>query len=116
MRRILLSVWAMSLAVGAARAEAPWQPVGLGGSGGLFTMAISPLDPRLMMVNSDMSAAYRSRDGGRTWQMIHHRMLHCNTRCPPVFHPTVPERVYAVSGDNNGIRVSDDGGTTWRPL
>src|SRR5262249_34133128 len=121
MRLAVLSVCvcAVALARPAARAAAQWEPVGLGGSGGsggIFALAVSPLDPRLMMVNCDMGAAYVSRDAGRTWQMIHHRMLHGNTRCCPVYHPTIPNRLYAVSGGTNEIRVSDDAGTNWRPL
>jgi len=116
MWQAVLSVWAMMLATAAAPVENQWQPVGLGGSGGMFAMAVSPVDPRLMMVNCDMSAAYVSHDAGRTWQMINYRMMHGNTRCCPVFHPTMRDRIYAVSGGNNELRVSDDAGITWRPL
>jgi hypothetical protein len=42
-----------------------WEPVGLSGGGALFAPAISPVDPNLMMLNCDMSAAYVSEDGGR---------------------------------------------------
>ena len=116
MQQTLMTIWAMSLAVVGASSDEPWQPVGLGGSGGMFALAVSPLDPQLMMLNCDMSGAYITRDGGRTWRMIHHRMLGSNTRCSPVFHPTVPGRVYAVSGDMDELRLSEDAGTTWRPL
>jgi photosystem II stability/assembly factor-like uncharacterized protein len=110
------SVWAITLATAAATAQQQWQPVGLGGSGGMFSLAVSPVDPRLMMINCDMSAAYVSHDAGRNWQMIHLKMMHGNTRCCPVFHPTVRDRIYAVSGGNNELCLSDDAGVTWRPL
>ena len=116
MRQVILSTWAVLLTLSAASAEGPWEPVGLGGSGGMFAMAVSPVDPRLMMLNCDMSGAYVSRDAGRTWRMIHASMLHSNTRCCPAFHPTLAGRIYAVSGGSNEIRVSDDAGATWRPL
>jgi len=116
MRRVLLSVWTMTLAVSAASAEEPWQPVGLGGSGGMFAMAVSPVDSRLMMLNCDMSGAYVTADAGRTWRMIHHNMLGSSTRCSPAFHPTIAGRVYAVYGGGSEVRVSDDAGTSWRPL
>jgi len=115
MRRVFLSLCAILLAAVTARAEGPWQPVGLGGSGGMFAMAVSPLDPRLMIVNCDMSGSYITRDAGRTWQMIHHKMLPSNTRCSPAFHPANASRIYAAGGDNV-LRTSDDAGTTWRPL
>ena len=116
MQHTILTVWAMSLAVVGAHSDEPWQPVGLGGSGGMFALAVSPLDPQLMMVNCDMSGAYITRDGGRTWHMIDHRMLSSSTRCSPLFHPTVPGRIYAISGDANELRLSEDAGITWRPL
>jgi len=37
-----------------------WEPVGLSGGGGMFSPAISPADPDLMMINCDMSDAYIS--------------------------------------------------------
>jgi hypothetical protein len=57
----------------------PWQPIGISGGGGMFTPAISPADPNLMMLNCDMSAAYISEDGGRNWRMIGHAQLRSDT-------------------------------------
>jgi photosystem II stability/assembly factor-like uncharacterized protein len=114
-------MWVLSLAAAAlvgsvsAVAEEPWQPAGLGGMGGMFAMAVSPVDPQQMMVNCDMSGAYVTHDGGRTWHMIHHKQLGGNTRCSPAYHPMIANRVYAVNG-NNELRVSDDAGATWRPV
>ena len=68
-----------------------WEAVGLSGGGGMFTPAISPADPDLMMLNCDMSAAYVSEDGGRNWRMVHQAQLRSDTRCRPAFHPTNPE-------------------------
>jgi photosystem II stability/assembly factor-like uncharacterized protein len=116
MRRMFLSVCLASLAVSTAYAVEQWQPVGLGGMGGMFSMAVSPLNAKLMIVNCDMSAAYLTRDGGHNWQMIHLQMLHGNTKCSPVFHPTIADRVYAANGGNSELRRSDDAGVTWRPL
>jgi photosystem II stability/assembly factor-like uncharacterized protein len=82
----------------------------------MFSLAVSPVDSRQMMINCDMSGTYVSHDAGKTWQMIHHKMLGSSTRCCPVFHPTIADRVYAVSGDTNELRVSDDAGVTWRPV
>jgi photosystem II stability/assembly factor-like uncharacterized protein len=102
------------LATAAAKAEGVWRPVGLGGMGGMFAMAVSPVDPQQMMVNCDMSGAYVTHDGGRTWHMIHHKLLGGNTQCSPMYHPRIANRIYAVSG-NNELRVSNDGGETWNP-
>jgi hypothetical protein len=66
----------------------PWEPVGFSGGGGMYTPAISPADPNLMMLNCDMSAAYISEDGGRNWRMINQAQLRSDTRCRPAFHQT----------------------------
>src|SRR2546430_617982 len=87
------------------RASAAWEPVGLSGGGAMFTPAISPADPKRMMVNCDMSAAYVTGDGGRSWRMIHYSQLHASTRCRPAFHPTDPNVIYAADG-GSGLKVS----------
>ncbi len=88
-----------------------WEPVGLSGGGGMFTPAISPADPNLIMVNCDMSAAYLSEDGGRNWRMIHQAQLRSDTQCRPAFHPTDPNIIYASSGGR--LKVSRDRGRTF---
>jgi len=64
----------------------------------MFTPAISPADPNLMMLNCDMSAAYFSEDGGRNWRTIRHAQLRSDTACRPVFHPADADILYASSG------------------
>lgn len=111
--RVGLVIASFSLAAACATASEPisWEPVGLSGGGGMFTPAISPADPNLMMLNCDMSAAYISEDGGRNWRMIHHAQLRSDTRCRPAFHPTDPNTVFASSGGR--LRVSRDRGRTF---
>ena len=106
------------LATGASAVatDDPWRPVGLCGGGALFSLAGSPHDANAMMVNCDMSGAYVSRDGGRSWRMIHHAQLRGCTSCSPVFDPRRPGRIYAGSGWSGRLHVSDDYGVTWRPL
>lgn len=82
----------------------------------MFTPAISPADPNRMMVNCDMSAAYISADGGRSWRMIHYSQLRTNTRCRPAFHPTDRNVVYAADGGSGRLKLSRDGGMTWQLL
>lgn len=98
---------------GLATNPGSWEPVGLSGGGGMFSPAISPADPNLMMLNCDMSAAYLSADGGRNWRMVHHAQLHSDTRCRPAFHPTNPDILFASSGGR--LRVSRDRGRTFAP-
>src|SRR5260370_28802732 len=91
-----------------------WQPIGISGGGAMFTPAISPADPNLMMLNCDMSAAYISEDGGRSWRMIHHAQLRSDTVCRPAFHPTDPNILYASSGGQ--LKISPDPGKTFPPI
>jgi len=91
-----------------------WEPVGLSGGGGMFTPAISPANPNLMMLNCDMSAAYICEDGGRNWRMINHAQLRSDTRCKPGFHPSDPNVIYASSGGQ--LRVSRDRGRMFAPV
>jgi photosystem II stability/assembly factor-like uncharacterized protein len=90
--------------------------MGISGGGAMYTPAISPHDPSLILLSCDMSCAFRSTDGGQTWEMIHHSYLLANTRCRPVFHPTDPDVIYAAHGWEGGLRVSRDWGQTWAPL
>lgn len=107
---------ALTLAVLASSqpAVSGWKPLGLSGGGGMFSPAISPADPSLMMLNCDMSAAYLSEDGGHNWGMIHHAQLRSDTRCRPAFHPSDANVIYASSGGE--LRVSRDRGRTFSPI
>ena len=115
-----LLVWAASFICHgqvSSPATAPaigWEAVGLSGGGGMFSPAISPADPKLMMLNCDMSAAYLSEDGGRNWRMINHLQLQSDTQCRPGFHPSEANTIYASSGGQ--LRVSHDRGRSFAPV
>jgi len=79
----------------------------------MYTPAISPHDPNLMLLNCDMSAAYLTTDGGETWGMLHYDQLISSTECKPVFHPTDPNTIYASSGRRGALMISRDRGVTW---
>jgi photosystem II stability/assembly factor-like uncharacterized protein len=111
---VVLICAASGCALAQRAAPAGFEPIGLGGGGGMFAPASSPHDPNLMFVACDMSGVYRSEDGGRSWQMIDKRQLRSATSCPPMFHPTDPNVVYACG--EGVLRVSSDRGVTWRPL
>ena len=93
-----------------------WEPVGLSGGGGMFSPAISPTDPNLMMLSCDMSGAYVSEDGGRHWRMIHHQQLQGNTRCRPGFHPKDRNIIYMADGWGGGLKVTHDRGSHWEAI
>ena len=66
--RLLALTFPALIALAAGAAELPkWEPIGISGGGAMFTPAISPADPKLMMIDCDMSASYVSSDGGQNW-------------------------------------------------
>ncbi|MBN1461934.1 MAG: hypothetical protein JXA57_20580 [Armatimonadetes bacterium] len=93
-----------------------WESLGISGGGAMYTPAISPHDPNLILLACDMSGAYRTTDGGESWEMIHYQYLMGNTRCWPVYHPTDPNIIYAGNGYRGGLRISRDRGLTWEPI
>ena len=101
----------LSVLSAARAAEQPFHVLGIGGGGGMFTPAVSPHDPGLMLLSCDMSGSYRSPDGGKHWEMIHWSQLHSSLRCRPLF---TPEAIYWVCGSE--LRVSRDQGKTWAPV
>jgi len=93
-----------------------WQSLGLSGGGAMYLPTFSPADPNWMLLSCDMSGAYRSLDGGESWEMIHYRQLNGNTRVRPAFHPTDPNVAYAAAGWRGGLRVTKDKGKTWERM
>lgn len=96
--------------------EQGWEAIGLSGGGAMFCPAVSPLDPKLMMINCDMSCAFLSKDGGHNWKMIHYSQLQGNTRCKPAFHPTDAKVIFAAGGWEGRLKVTRDAGDTWSDL
>jgi photosystem II stability/assembly factor-like uncharacterized protein len=47
-----------------------WRILGPGGGGAQFYPAVSPHDPNLALVACDMTGAYISEDGGKSWRMF----------------------------------------------
>ena len=101
-------------AIGAER-PVQWEPIGLSGYGGMYSPAISPVDPKLMMIHCDMSGAYLSNDGGRTWKMINHSQLRTSTACKPAFHPVDADIIFSAQS-GVGMKVSRDRGLTWQQV
>jgi photosystem II stability/assembly factor-like uncharacterized protein len=74
-------------------------------------ITVDPGNPDTLYVSIEVGGAYRSRDGGRTWEELHgmdvdvHRM---------VLPPSDPGRVYLSC--RNGIWRSGDAGDRWEHL
>jgi photosystem II stability/assembly factor-like uncharacterized protein len=92
---------------------AEWTALGLGGGGAMYTPAISPADPNLILLGCDMSGAYRSADGGRIWELIHYAQLTGSTRVRPAWHPVDPNVAFAAAGGRGPLKITRDRGKTW---
>jgi hypothetical protein len=94
-----------------APASAPrlnaWKIVGPGGGGRVMAPQVSPHDPKLVVMRSDMMPAYITRDGGRTWRLFH---LGSGVRLF-AFDPSSAKVIYAQA---SGLFRSEDTGRTWR--
>jgi photosystem II stability/assembly factor-like uncharacterized protein len=95
--------------------EAGWSPLGPGGGGGTYNPSFSPFDPGLVLLGTDMGAAFRSEDGGRNWEIIHRRngLYRMQVSTKAVFFR---ERIYWPRGRTHELRYSTDKGLNWVAL
>lgn len=98
-----------AIAVAAEEPNGEFTVLGLGGGGGIFVPVVSPNNPRVMFITSDMSGVYRSTDGGQRWTMLSHLQINTAHRCQPAF---TKKAMYWVK-DGQMIVVSHDEGVTW---
>jgi len=85
------------------------QILGPGGGGAQFYPAISPHDPRRVLVACDMTGSYLTEDGGAGWRMF-------NLGAPTRFFEWDPNDANVVYAGNIGLFRSGDAGKTWRLL
>ena len=74
-------------------------------------IALSPTDPKALLVGIEFGAVVRSIDGGGTWS--NHRpgaLRDCHTI---TFHSTEGNWAYEAGGSGGGAAVSQDAGETW---
>ena len=89
-----------------------FEVIGIGGSGGIFTPTVCPDDPNVLFVSCDMSGAYRSADGGKTWHLLHYKQIcNCN-RVRPMFS----KNAMYWAREPDALLVSKDKGLTWSPV
>jgi len=114
-RNVQTVVWSvvvvLVLSGGLWAAERAFEVTGMGGAGGMYTPSVSPYDPDLMLISCDMSGSYRSLDGGKHWELIHHRQLSGSLRCRPLF---LKDAILWVSGGT--LKISRDRGETWEAV
>ena len=102
---ILACLSAPAAAPGSARNDA-WEVIGPGGGGAQFHPTVSPLDPNVVFVGCDMTGAYLTKDGGKSWRMI-------NLRGVPEFFVFDPSNANTFYMKNMGLWRSTDAGATW---
>ena len=85
---------------------------------GKINVAIAPSNPEIVyaLVEAENTALYRSEDGGESWDAVNRSEGMADR---PFYYnrvqvdPENPDRVYHIAGD---LRVSDDGGRSFRTL
>jgi len=110
-RRTALIVALLSLAGGGgfslcAARPGDFRVIGPGGGGAMFHPTISPHDPQTVLVSCDMTGAYITHDGGRSWRMFNLR----GTVRFFAFDPAQPKTMYA---EVDGLWRSTDDGESW---
>jgi len=83
-----------------------WRILGPGGGGAQFYPAVSPLDPRLVLVACDMTGAYISHDGGDSWRLF-------DLRAPVKFFAFDPNDAKVIYAGAGVLWRSVDSGRTW---
>ncbi len=90
-----------------------WQPTNPGGGGAFSAIGAGPTG--IILVASDLSGAYRSLDGGQTWDVIGSARGLTVTHVSGVgFDPADPDILYL--GTEAGLFRSGDGGESFRPV
>jgi hypothetical protein len=73
LRLLLISIFFHAFeasAQGNTPGQVTWRSIGPGEFGAMFGVAISPLDPQVIVAGLDMGNAFLTRDGGESWKII----------------------------------------------
>lgn len=98
----------LSLVACAAR-PGDFRVIGPGGGGAQYNPTVSPHDPNTVLISCDMTGAYITHDGGKSWRMFNLR----GTVKSFAFDPKDPRVIYA---NVTGLWRSTDEGETWKLL
>ncbi len=81
--------------------------------GSVKTVAIHPLDHRILLLGTIQSGIYRSTDSGASWLHLNSPVVFPNQRVLR-FHPWGPDTIYAATA--RGLLKSTDAGSTWESI
>jgi hypothetical protein len=98
--------------------QTQWESRGIGGGGALFSPSLSPHDPAVITMATDMTGVFRTEDFGARWTTLPFRTLRGGGDTHVRFTAD-PSVLYAVHIGDWGERIpvrSDDGGATFAPL
>ena len=104
--RVLLGFLVLAHGNGDAPRPGNFRVIGPGGGGAMFHPTVSPHDLDTVLVSCDMTGAYISHDGGKSWRMFNLRGVVEFF----VFDPLDENVIYAQS---SGLWRSQDQGATW---
>lgn len=101
----------LTLTTTATLAQRPgdFKIVGPGGGGAMFRPVVSPHDENTVLVACDMTGAYITHDGGKSWRMFNLRGVAEFF----VFDPHDKNVIYVMS---TALWRSEDGGDTWHVI
>jgi photosystem II stability/assembly factor-like uncharacterized protein len=94
------------LAAGSEDRPGKFKIIGPGGGGAMFHPTISPHDRNTVLLNCDMTGAYISHDGGKSWRMF-------NLRGVVEFFLFDPRDKNVIYAQANGLWRSQDNGESW---
>jgi photosystem II stability/assembly factor-like uncharacterized protein len=101
---LILAAWALS---GGTDRPGGFTVVGPGGGGAMFHPSVSPHDRDTVLVSCDMTGAYISHDGGKSWRMF-------NLRGVVEFFVFDPKEKNVIYAQATGLWRSSDNGETWK--
>src|SRR5256714_12966512 len=100
-----LAIAALALASAGDSRPGNFKIIGPGGGGAMFHPTISPHDPNTVLVRCDMTGAYITHDGGKSWRMF-------KLRGVVEFFVFEPKDKKVIDGQSTGPRRSQDSGET----
>ena len=108
-----------------ARSTGEWVTQGPGNAGArINTVAVSPIDPQIILLGYSAGGIYRTDNGGTSWTPVFDDQAWLAIG-DIVFDPEDPQVVYAGTGDpnisgipfiGNGLYRSGDAGETWQHI